>query len=63
MTNSLGSDEINEMKADIKETKKEIEEIKFSLEEVRGTQSEVVKWIEKYFRDDYPFPTDIERAI
>ena len=30
---------------------------------IRVATNEVIKWIDKYFREDYPFPADDKQAI
>lgn len=47
----------------LKPIKEQLEEIKEDTEITRIATNEVIKWIDKYFRDDYPFPADDKQAI
>lgn len=37
--------------------------IEKNTEITRVATNEVIKWIDKYFRNDYPFPADDKQAI
>jgi tetrahydromethanopterin S-methyltransferase subunit G len=41
----------------------ELETIKVNTEITRVAANEAGKWIEKYFKDDYPFPVDDKKVI
>lgn len=40
-----------------------LDTIEENTEITRVATNEVIKWIDKYFREDYPFPTDDKQAI
>lgn len=53
-------DKVDECLDSIDERLDTIEE---NTEITRVATNEVIKWIDKYFREDYPFPTDDKQAI
>ncbi|MBP1579886.1 MAG: hypothetical protein J6B57_07320 [Oscillospiraceae bacterium] len=53
-------DKVDERLDSIDERLDTIEE---NTEITRVATNEVIKWIDKYFREDYPFPTDDKQAI
>ena len=40
-----------------------LDTIEENTEITRVATNEVIKWIDKYFREDYPFPADDKQAI
>ena len=53
-------DKVDECLDSIDERLDTIEE---NTEITRVATNEVIKWIDKYFREDYPFPADDKQAI
>ena len=47
----------------LKPINERLDTIEENTEITRVATNEVIKWIDKYFRDDYPFPADDKQAI